>query len=550
MRLARLATSAAFVLCATALPAAAQHFAPSPPEAAPYFRDRGSYHMAITTKSSDAQRYFDQGLRLMMGFNLEEAERSFAHAEQLDSTCAMCAWGTAFSLGPHINVPAMPDRTIKAYAAAMRAVRLESGATPRERALIDAMKLRYADPAPTDPAAQGKLDQAYADAMHEVVQRYPDDPDVNWLWADAAMDLHPWDLYEPNGTAKPWTGEIVAALERAIAKAPGHVGANHLYIHAVEGSNDAARALPSAKRLENASPGEAHLVHMPSHIYHRIGLYEQSMEANRRAVIADGKYLEAVHPQGFYLMYSAHNHQFLMWSCWMSGRQEEAMREARATVDAIPLDMLRQMPGFDMTIGYPVWTMVRFGRWADVLNEPEPPSDFAYARGGWRAARAIALAELGRLDEAAAERDSANAMSAVLPDAATEGWNPAKTLLGIGSDMATGLILAKQGKTDDAVAALTKAVAAEDGLRYDEPSDWYVPARHALGEVLLEANRAADAQKVYEADLARNPNNPWALTGLAKSLRVQKRGKDATLAESKAARALKDADVKLAGSWM
>ncbi len=554
MRVPRLVTpiaSAMLLWAAAAAPGEdSPHAAAAPTTGAPpLFADRGNYHFAITTSSPEAQRYFDQGMRLMFGFNLEEAERSFEQAETLDSTCAMCAWGTAFSLGPHINRPGEVDRTVKANAAARRALRLGGNAPPLERALIEAMGKRYSDPAPTDHDGQVKLDQAYADAMHEVLHRFPDQPDVCVLWAEAAMDVHPWDLYTPDGQPKPWTPEIVATLEKALAKSPDHVGANHLYIHAVEGSASPGRALASAKRLESASPGEPHLVHMPSHIYHRVGRFDQSAEANRRAIAADDHYREAMNPQGFYLMYSAHNHQFLMWSCWMAGRFEESLREARSTLDVIPLDMLRQMPGADYAIVYPSWTFVRFGRWQQVLDEPAPPPDFAYARGAWHAARAVAQAELGRLSEATAERDSAAGLVAALPADAIEGLNSAKALLSIGTDLATGMITAKQGDVDGAVKALNQAVAAEDQLRYNEPSDWYVPVRHALGSVLLRAGKPDQAQRVYEQDLARNPGNGWALTGLAQSLRAQKKGKQATIAEARALKAWKDADVKIAASW-
>ena len=363
------------------------------------------------------------------------------------------------------------------------------------------------------------------------------------------MDVHPWDLYTPAGEPKPWTPEIVATLEKALTIAPAHIGANHLYVHAVEASKSPQRAMAAAKRLEGASPGEPHLVHMPSHIYQRVGMYDRSSETNRRAIVADDQYRKAVNPQGFYLMYSAHNHQFLMSSCWMSGRYEEALREARAVLDIFPLDMLRQMPGFDMAMGYPVWTFVRFGRWQEVLNEPSPPGDFAYARGVWHAARAIAEASLGHFADAAADRDSAAALAAALPPQAPEGLNSAATLMSIATDMASGMIAAKQGDVDGAVKLLTHAIATEDELRYDEPSDWYLPTRHALGAVLLEAGRPLEAQRVYQQDLEHNPANGWALTGLARSLRAQHKGKEATVAEARALRAWKSADTKIAASW-
>jgi len=516
---------------------------------APLFDDRGSYHWTVTTKVAEAQRYFDQGMRLMSGFNLEEAERSFEQAEQLDPSCAMCAWGTALSLGPHINLPALPDRTVKANAAAQRAQKLAASASPYEQALIAAMVTRYSDPAPTTPDAQARLDSTYAAAMHGVMQKFPDRLDAKVLWAEAEMDVHPWDYYSVEGEPRPWTPEIVSTLEAVLAKAPDHVQANHLYIHAVEASKHPERGLRSAERLEGVAPGDGHLVHMPSHIYKRIGRYDTSAETNRRAIKADDRYRAAVNPQGFYLMYVAHNHQFLMASCWMNGRYEEAIKEARAVTNVMPLDMLRQMPGYDLIVAYPVWTLARFGRWQDVLQEPLPPSDFAYACAVTHAARAMAHASLGHMTDAAAERDSMEAIVSHVPAEATEGLNSAKQLLSIASGLVDGVIAAKAGKTDQAIVFLTAAVQAEDQLRYDEPSDWYFPARHALGDVLLNAGHAKEARAVYEADLARNPDNGWSLTGLAKSMRALK-DKDASAAETRAEKAWKNADQKIAASWL
>ena len=543
------------IACALTTPAfAAQapdapHGTPAASTAAPLFGDRGDYHMAISTTSPEAQRYFDQGMRLMFGFNLEEAQRSFEQAERLDSTCAMCAWGTAFSLGPHINLPALPERTVAGYAAAQRAARRIAGSTAVERALVEAISHRYSDPAPTIPAVQAGLDSSYAAAMHDVMARFPENADIAVLWAESAMDVHPWDLYLPDRTPRPWTAEIVAALEKALRLSPDHVGANHFYIHAVEASGTPERGLAAAHQLETLNPGEGHMVHMPSHIYHRVGQFGHANDANRRAIIADDRYRKAINPQGFYLMYSAHNHQFLMWTCWAAGRYEESLRESRAMSDLIPLDMLRQMPGFDFTIVYPSWTYVRFGRWQDVLTEPAPPRDFAFALGAWHAARAIAQAQLHHLDEAMADRDSAVALTAMLPAEAPEGLNGARTLLTIASNFATGVIAAQRGDTKFAVEVLTRAAESEDQLRYDEPSDNYLPVRHALGAILLKAGRAREAQAVYEKDLERNPGNGWALMGLANSLKAQRKAKDANIAEAKARKAFQDADVKIAGSW-
>lgn len=535
------------VALAASLPVAAQHEHPGAEAAAPQkamlYDNLGTYHRAITTRSLEAQKYFDQGLRLLYAFNLEEAQHSFEEAAKLDPACAMCFWGAGMSLGPHINMAAQPDRTRAANAAAQKAVSLAKKGNPTERALIKALAKRYSDPPPADAAGWKALDTAYADAMRDVAKRFPDDLDAAALYAEAMMNLRPWDLWTPDGQPQPGTEEILATLERVMAKNPNHPGANHYYIHAVEASPHPEKALAAAERLGSLEPGAAHLVHMPSHIYARVGRWEDASEVNRKAIAVDQGYLPKAGPLGFYFMYVAHNYQFLWQTAMMQGRSVEALENARSVVTQAPVEMLRQMPGFDFVLEYPIWTLVKFGRWEDALAEPAPPAEFLYATGVWHAARGLAFAGLGRLDEAEEELASTKQTDAALPADAMAAFNPAHALLSVAENMLLGAIAAKRGDMDEAVRRLEEATRTEDGLRYDEPPDWYVPVRHALGAALLAAGRPAEAQKVWEEDLRRHPENGWSLHGLAESLRLQQ--KDDTAARQRFEAAWKNADVKL-----
>jgi tetratricopeptide (TPR) repeat protein len=513
--------------------------------AAPMFDNLGDHHRTISTYLPQAQRYFDQGLRLMFAFNLEEAERSFRAAVAIDPTCAICSWGVALALGPHINFPATPERTVAAAAAMAEAQRRAGSAPPVERALIAALARRYSDPAPTTPEGQSALDIAYAEAMRAVAKSYPDDADVAYLAAEALLDLHPWDLYETDGTPKAWTPEIVALLERALAHSPDHPGLCHLYIHAVEASTRPERAVGAAERLRASMPGAGHLVHMPSHIFQRVGRYADSALANERAVAADGGYLPQAGDFLIYPMYAAHNHQFLWFAAQMEGRSAAAYAAARDTAARLPLEMLRAMPGYDGWLAYPVWTLVRFGRWQGVLAEPLPPAEFAYASAVAHVARALAQARLGNLEEAGRESAEAERNYALLPAEATQGFNPVSALSAIARGLADAECARARGDWDAAIAKLTAAVAIEDGLRYDEPTDWYFPVRHVLGPMLLEAGRNAAAEALFRADLGRNPENGWALTGLAAALRRQGRENEAAAVDRRLAFAWSRADLDL-----
>ncbi|MES1244527.1 MAG: tetratricopeptide repeat protein [Acidobacteriota bacterium] len=519
---------------------------PAAPPAAPMRLDNlGSYYRGITTESSEAQRWFDQGLRLLYSFNLEESQRSFEQAAQADPECAMCFWGIGMALGPHINLPGMPDRTKPANQAAQKALALSAGTRPAEKALIAALARRYSDPPAYTPDAQAALDTAYAEAMRGVQVQFPDDPDVSALTAEALMDLHPWDLYTVDEKPQPWTAEILGLLEGVLAKSPDHPGANHYYIHAVEGSASPDRALPSADRIARLVPGAAHMVHMPSHIYARVGRWADASESNRKAIAVDKDYLAKAQGLGFYFMYAAHNYQFLWQTAAMEGRSAEALENSRIVVEQAPLEMLRQMPGFDFALEYPIWTRIWFGQWEAALAEPGPPAEFAYANGVWHAARALALAHLGRVDEAETERVLLGQILKATPPEAPQGLNRARDLLAIAEGVVRAQMAVGLGQTDAAVKALEEAVRQEDALRYNEPPDWYFPTRHALGAALNAAGRGAEAQKVWEEALRRHPENGWALSGLAEALRLQKKEAEAAKVMERRDRAWSQADAAL-----
>jgi tetratricopeptide (TPR) repeat protein len=519
-----------------AAPAAATAETP----AAPYFPDLGRYHRAVTTKSREAQRYFDQGLLFLYAFNLEEAQRSFEHAARLDPACASCYWGVAMALGPHINLPAQPERTKAAHAAVQTALVRAKAAKPVEQALIGALAKRYSDPPPDDPKAQRALDEAYAAAMRVVARRFSHDLDVQALLAEALMNLRPWDLWAKDGQPRPDTPEILAALERVMARDPHHPGANHYYIHAVEASPHPEKALAAADRLGGLTRA-GHLVHMPAHIYMRVGRYADAAEANRRAIAAEKVYIEKAQPKGFHWMYVAHNPQFLMAAAMMEGRRAEAVAAAREATGYMSPEMLRQMAGYDFTLVYPQWVLLRFSRWEESLAEPAPPEDLRFARAMHHVARGIALART-KSDDAEAERAAFEKAAAAIPPDAMEGLNPASRLLTIGRELLAGEIAARAGRTAEAVEHLRAAVQAEDELNYNEPSDWYYPTRHHLGAVLLAAGRGADAQAVYEADLQRNRGNGWGLRGLAESLRQQGKTAEAASAQQRFEQAWTRAD--------
>jgi len=506
----------------------------------------GAVHRTVTTRSPEAQQFFDQGLALTYGFNHDEAARSFARAAELDPTCALCFWGAAYTLGPNYNIPMLPERAQAAWEAVQAAQKNAPGASAIEQALIAALAKRHTGPTYVEPPAMQPFNEAFAQAMSDVARRFSDDNDVRTFAAEALMNVNPWKLWTPAGEPAAGTLEIVAHLEAVLARDPQHAGANHYYIHAIEASKQPEKALPSADRLPQLVPGAGHLVHMPAHIYQRVGRYADASRANLAAVQADEAYLAKVKPPGYYPMYTAHNHGFLAYSASMQGRSEASLAAARHSASTMPRDLVCGMPGMDFFVSEPLLVLVRFGRWDDVLKEPAPDPKYQVLVALHQHARGMALAATGKTDDARAAARAIRNIQATLPDDLLAGLNAGRMVLDLAATVVEARI-AEATRAPDAVALWKAAVALEDQLAYNEPADWFYPTRHYLGALLLDRGNANEAEAVYREDLARNPDNGWALFGLAKALGAQHKP---TQRETEQAfdRAWKDADVKLTRS--
>lgn len=528
--------------------AAGEHagHAPSAQSPPPVMDGLGTHSHPVTTSSPEAQRYFDQGLRLLYGFNHDEAIRAFREAARLDPGCAMAWWGIAFAAGPNYNLPIDEPRDRMAREAMAQAVALAPTVSAADRAYIDALATRYARPSGAD---RKQLDRDYADAMRGVVRKHPDDLDAATLFAESLMVLRPWDLWTLDGKPQPGTAKIVAVLEGVLAKDPNHPGANHYYIHTVEASPHPERALPSAQRLAGIAPAAGHLVHMPAHIYMRVGRYGDAAEANRRAIAADERYIEGEKPQGVYpMMYYPHNIHFLWSAASMEGRSAVSIAAARKLAAQLSPQALREMPMLELFAPTPLFALVRFGKWDEVLAAPSPGDEFQVASGMWHYTRGLALAATGKLDEAAREQEAVARLAAAVPADRIIGDNqPAKRHLEVAAAELAGDIAARRGQTAEAVRRLEEAVRLEDQLPYTEPPAWWRPARHVLGAVLLDAGRPAEAEVVYREDLRRNPENGWALIGLSRSLRARNPD-EAAATQARFEKAWANADVPIASS--
>jgi len=516
------------------------------PSAVPLYDNLGTHHYSITTSNPQAQRYFDQGLRLYYAFNHQEAIRAFSEAARLDPACAMCHWGVALSLGPNINAPMDPAAAEPALAALERA--REGQATAAERTLIEALATRYASPPPED---RSELDRAYAEAMGKVVRLYPDNLDAAALYAESLMDLSPWQYWKADGEPRPDTPQILAQLERVIAANPQHPGACHFFIHAVEAVQP-ERAVPCAERLAGLMPGAGHLVHMPGHIYIRVGRYEDAIRANEHAVHADETFIRDQNPAfGVYVAgYYPHNYDFLAFAASMIGRSEQALAASRKIAELVPEPMLRE-PGMTFLQHHLTRHLqmdVRFGRWEEVLAVPAPPADLPHARGMWHYARGRALVAQGDADAA---RDELAALQAIAQDPRMAElrmeFNSSGAVLAIASQVLEGQIAAGQGRPQEAVERLREAARLEDALTYGEPPEWTVPVRQDLGSVLLESGQYEAAEQAFRADLRRFPDNGWSLHGLARSLQAQQRGEEADEVRQRLRQIWSSADVSLAG---
>lgn len=511
-------------------------YAEAPP---PLFSNLGKHHWKITSASPEAQQYFDQGLRLAYGFNHAEARRAFRQAQRLDPSCAMCFWGEAFVLGPNINVPMDPSANPPALEALARAEALAAGASPKEQALIAALSKRYS----ADPKAErAALDEAWADALGAVAAQYPDDVELRVLHAEAMMNLQPWDYWADGGkTPKGRTTQIVEALEHALAVAPEHPGAIHFYIHTVEASDRPDRAEKGAEKLAALVPGAGHLVHMPSHIFYRVGRYLDALATNKTAVAVDEAFIAEVQPEGPYpLAYYPHNVHFVLASARMAGDAPTALAAAEKLSAIISPETAAAIPMVQPMMAAAYFAHAQFGTPESMLALPEPATAPSYVKAMWHYTRGVGLAQAGRLDEAAAEAQAIAALGAkddVVALAAAK--IPGAETLEIARQVVIGRIAQAKGDASGAAAAFAAAAELQDGLPYMEPPYWYYPVRQSLGAVHLSMGRVDEAQEAFEAALRRAPNNAWAIYGL----------KEAAAAKSDAA-AVAAAEARLERTWV
>jgi tetratricopeptide (TPR) repeat protein len=544
----------AAVLIASALLAACsrQQEAKSAPPKAPLFDNLGNLHHQITTSSPEAQRYFDQGLTLSYAINHAEAIRAFRQAAAIDPECAMCYWGVAFALGPNINAPITPEAAKEAFDAIEQARQRAGKASAKEQAYIAALAKRYT----SDPKAdRPPLDAAYAAAMRDVVAKFPDDLDAATLFAQSLMDTAPWSYWNADGSPRQFTGEVLSSLESVLQRKNDHLGAIHLYIHAVEASPNPGRAEQYADRLPALAPGAGHLVHMPAHIYLRTGRFNDASAANENAIKADTAYYAGNAVAGnmtYQVGYVPHNPHFFVTSASMEGRRADALRAADDVRGKMHSDMLRDpsMGGMvqHMTLT-PLFTKLRFAMWDEVLAEPAPPADLPYMQAISHAARSIAYSATGRFDDA--EKELAAVMTAKddasLKTLYVSGVNVGSAIANIAYAVASAELRARQKRTAEAARHFASAVAVEDGLTYMEPPDWPIPVRQLQGAALLALGRAADAEKAFRDDLKKFPNNGWSLSGLRESRIKQGRQRDGEVAALQSAleQAWSRADVKL-----
>ncbi len=516
-------------------------------QVAPLLKGLGNYAMQVTTSSDQARLFFNQGFTLYYGFNHLEAFRSFKEAARLDPNFAMAYWGQAMCLGPNINAAMDPADGDVVYQAVLKAVQLASGTSEKEKALIRAVSQRYTAEAPVDRSA---LDQAYANAMEQAVKQFPNDVDMVTLYAEALMDLHPWDYFLKDGTPQPWTAQILATIERAMALDDDHPGANHLYIHAYEASTDPGKAMKSADLLRDLVPAAGHLVHMPSHIYIRTGRYADGVLANQKAVKTDEEYMEQCKVEGFYpLVLYPHNIHFL-WACaTLDGQSKEAIKAADLLAAKQNFDLMldpawRSLQHFYAT---PYYVRVRFGKWDEILRLEQPDQRLMYANAIWRYARAIALTRKGKAEQARAEwRELQNiASDKSIENEKILGINGMAHVLNIAAKVVEGEIEAAAKNYPKAIAALKEALTLEDALLYQEPYDWHHPVRQVLGDVLLESGDAVQAEKYFREDLYLFANNGWSLTGLTRALEMQGKTKEARDVKAALKVSLARADVNL-----
>ena len=525
---------------------AAQHLTTAAANSVPLYDDLGDHHVPITTDLTAAQNYFDQGIRLYYAFNHAEAVRAFKEAQRLDVDCAMCWWGEAMAWGPNINLPMDEPSAIAAYAAVQGALARREHASKREQALIDALELRYVAKPPADRTS---LDQAYSDAMAEVAARYPDNQEVAVLYAESLLDLRPWDYWAEDGSPNSGIADALASLESVIAVNEKHPGACHFFIHAVEKLYP-ERAIECAERLANLMPGAGHLVHMPGHIYIRVGRYLDAVKANKHAIHADETYIQDQNPaMGMYTAgYYPHNYDFMAFATMMIGRSNDSIQAAEKVSRLIPAELFGT-PGMDFLQHYairPLLVRVRFARWDDLLATAAPPDSQPHARAIWHYARGRAFSALQNTEAAADELEKLRAVAAspALKDTRME-FNPSVDLLAVAESVLAGWVDASADKMDSAADHLYEAVRLEDALNYGEPPEWTMPVRQDLGDILLLAGRYGDAEQAFREDLQHFPKNGWSLYGLASSLRAQGKSDEAAVVDTELEQAWANADVSV-----
>ena len=500
----------------------------------------GEVHHAVSTKNRQAQQYFDQGLKLVYGFNHDEARRSFQRAAELDPKLAMAWWGVALTLGPNYNLPVDPEREKAGYDAIQHALALQQNASEPERAYINALVVRYSN----DPHADlHALDVAYKEAMSKLAAGYPDDLDAATLYAESAMNLNPWKLWTADGKPAAGTEEIVATLESVMKRDPNHLGANHYYIHAVEASPNPERALASAARLEKLAPAAGHLMHMPAHIYARVGDHSAAAHCNEVAADADKRFLAATHEQGVYpLMYYSHNLHFLAYAASMDGNFAEA-KNAAARLVANVSPGVKMMPMLEGFLPTPMIVLFSFERWQDILKLPQPDASLAITNEFWHFVRGMAQANLGKTELAAEEQLAWQGISSKIPpDTMYDQLNKTGAVFKVHENLLNSAIARSRHDDKAAIDFLVQAVAAEDALNYSEPPAWYPPVRPMLGRALLAGKQLAEAEKVFRADLARSPRDGRALAGLRDCLNAQGRKYEAEQIDKQFRAAWKVAD--------
>ncbi len=517
---------------------------------APALKNLGTLHYKVTTNSERAQAFFDQGLRLLYGFNHAEATRAFQEAARLDPACGMAYWGEAYATGPNINDPLpTPERVVAAYAAMQKALNAKRGLTETEQALIDAMAKRFSSDKIDDWKAPNA---AYTEAMDAVQARFSGDPDVNVLYVASVLETRPWDYWKKGDAPHQGIAKALSTLEKVMKDYPDHPGAHHYYIHMVEATSTPERAVASADKLESLMPGAGHMVHMPAHIYMRVGRYADAASSNERAILADEDYISQCQAQGLYPTgYYPHNIHFLWSAATMEGRSRDAIEAARKAGAKTSHDMSHEYTPIQDFLATPYFALVRFGHWEEMLTEAPPAKDLAFLNAMWHYGRGVAFAGRGQFDHA---RDEIKALESLKSDPSltlevggTSGTT-LQSLVELSARIVSGELAAKEKRFDDGVKDLEAAVAMQDAQRYFEPSAWHYPVRQSLGAVLLDAGRAKEAEAVYREDLKRNPENGWSLFGLMKSLQAQGKTDEAAAIEARFRRAWARADITLTAS--